>query len=588
MTGKIIDFKAGRRASPRLEQDEFCRAPEPSPEETARQTDEEAARIVEAIRATPRLSASDRRLIARNFGGLIEKHFGSHARGGANEIFLTAYGESSARSMNKKRRRYFRFSDEELPPSGEGEAGAYATKGAMVIGLFKAFQTLAGPDQRDQAISRNSIFALSRSTSFTKKATRLTEPTSLEATIIQTHDDLVDRIIHETDIASFIEETHRRRFVYKYTRPDSDSSKSNPSGFCDRTPSEMVAIPRKQRGVLRKNHPYSDGHIVFAERGVAIPIGRLHFPRQILAFDAPLSNADLPPGFSGRNNDHVGVFRELALEAIRNSGFCQSPLDWSALETDHKPARGTHWINVWIPRSLRLIISGSGAAKRLSISVRDRPTSYDYAYENFWDEELGRPPMGHIWAQQEDGFDELAALRLPSAPDDWFVYRDSLVEGVEEDFEVGNDCLISGRFGAVDFFGGDASNWSEDCALDSPDAAKFLNQELRLIEDFEQRSSFDQDRPFSTHSPLYSSDHRPVFIPSFDAPPGPTPAEENSLAELILRSLAYSEGPSGLYPKIKDEIDRLVDMLTSVRNLETETFELGMRAKGFGEVDPEY
>lgn len=578
MTGNVIDFIAnGRR--PARNEDGFSRSPELSPEDRLHQTEDEAARILDAIRSTLRLSRIDRRLIARNFGGLIEKHFGSNAKRAASEIFIAGCGDEHARSLNKKRRRYFRFADEALPEAGDGEAGTYATSGDTIIRLFKAFQNFTDPKHLDQAVWLDSIFALSRSTSYSRKTTRLTQPSSSQARLIQAHDDLIDRIVQETDAVNFFRETLRHPLIYVPTVQESGTQ--NGRSFCAQPPKAIARIPDEHR-----HRDMFGDWTRLPGLPVEIAIGRIFFKRQVLAFDVPIPDCAMPPAAS--SDENTKLFRALVFEAIRKSGFSPSSLDWGALAVDRVPVPGTHWITCWYPRTLNLRVRCADAAENCVAELDDEKSldlgPFDEAdgYEIPTADGQRTALLEKYGTMNDEKFDELHAIKLPSMPDRWFVYRDFFVElaGAEFVCDFPDDGAMGGYFlGDPDF------KWIErESVLSSPDASTYLDQKLRFIDDFKPpQSPTDSMRQMpKSRSSRFSTDQRPVFVPFFDAPSGPTPADQDTLADLIFRSLAYSDGRSGLYPMLKAAIDHSVGLLETYRAEQANTFEAAMRSRGFG------
>ena len=134
MRGTLIDASKRFSGNTRHHSDEDKQR---EAEDFRQQRRSEAQALKDTLRSTKTLVDEDRMTIARNLGRLLERSFKGEERAAATKLYSLAYGEEGGRSLDKKRKKTIRFSDEPVPPED-----TYTAHGGTFFNLINAYADL--------------------------------------------------------------------------------------------------------------------------------------------------------------------------------------------------------------------------------------------------------------------------------------------------------------------------------------------------------------------------------------------------------------------------------------------------------------
>jgi len=205
MAEKVIDARGRFRNDRRG--DKAGAQPQPDPEAfwaDLRKRLKYAATAMVKLGTTPRVPPTDRPILARNLGRMIERSLGQDHRARLGPLFAEAFGQEIGESHFKKRKRYVRLRGDDLEPeSGELASGTYAAHGQEFLRLaFALKQHMTDfPEHSDDDRLHLCILRLIEGTSLDNRVgTSERHEAEQRAELQRRFDQIVERIESRVDL----------------------------------------------------------------------------------------------------------------------------------------------------------------------------------------------------------------------------------------------------------------------------------------------------------------------------------------------------------------------------------------------------
>lgn len=370
------------------------------PERRARQQNE-ARKLRDHLKATPRLPVEDRSIIARNLGRVIERVPGKKPTLTVRQFLFSTFGDDEAVSFEKKRKRYFRFDGEQLD-------GQLAATGSTFLRLGEHLADFLNPELDDELRRDQMLLAVCDGTSFYGPSRpRLKADMPLFEKFRDVMQRFVDRIARETDVIAYFDEVRN------------SSIRTHPHMRDDCAPEVLDNLHRQTFPVDRfeyfpgdkKGAAYKKYHRLrlagFDIQGEALyprmRLARIYVPRPVLCLPAfvptaklvelrtrALTEAELkealkhyePNSYIDRTDDNIRKHavhkwrerreHEMWREAIRGAGFDPDNMDWHRFEDElnGEALHGAEWHIFWQAMNvdMHLVADGRPDALHLGLS----------------------------------------------------------------------------------------------------------------------------------------------------------------------------------------------------------------------------
>ncbi|MFY0690752.1 MAG: hypothetical protein JXR14_02380 [Paracoccaceae bacterium] len=570
----------------------------------------EAGKLRDYLKATPRLPAEDRSTIARNLGRVIERVSGEKSTLTVRRFLYFAFDDDEALSFEKKRKRYFRFDGEELD-------GQFAATGSTFLRISEHLADFLKPEL-DAELRRNQMLrAVCDGTSFFGPSRpQLKADVPLFEKFRDVMQRFVDRIVRETDVISYFDE------VRNY------SIRNHPEGQKDCSPEVLANLhrqtfpvdrfehfPRDEEGTVYEEHSRLRlaGFDILAEApSLLYPrmrLARIYVPRPVLCLPAFVPTANLvelrtraltvaelqealeryePNSYVDETDDDI---RKHAIEkwrdrrehqmwraAIREAGFDPDHMDWHEFEDElgGEALQGAEWHTFWQAMSvdMHLVADGRPDALHLGLSFS--------------------PLKGWHWT---DAAKDLAKPSDDDADDrgiDNCIVYDQSMNWVPW-FPAGNRSYVCRGYHheyASDAIVGLENDLEENASYEFqptlPDYVDGLAEEklwpLQAAQIWLLLTMKMKDWQALHHSvglKRLRYDEPPSLCPLFDAPKKWAQAPDGSLAAAMLSSLAYGQGPERLDDKFIAQVNKLVRCFRDMSNELAEDFEGALAQRGY-------
>ena len=604
MTAEILELHRGRRG----------RRPGASADTNVakrrredRQAD--AGRLRTMLSETSRLRVSDRVTLVRNLGRLIQRKWPENSKRRGVELFHAAFGAEAGHSMEKKRKRYFRFDGEPLPD--RPDTGEYNARGATFLQLSDAFAILshggaASPEQKSETLLR-----LCEGASFHEPSRPRVDPDAsreVQDIFREKIAIMLDKMGRETDVISYLDQI--RNFAVRiHPCSRDDVSESVRNGLTERClPVERFEHGSGRQGPLSGFERIELNGFGYREPSRLLPgfrMARVYCPRPVLCLEAavpaktihdirtrPLRRSELREALSDLNPSFTSNMTESEVEevasrnwrkareralrhaAMRNAGFDAETIDWQALEGPHDRAaiKGAEWRVFYEAKSIDIHLTADQEPEALALGLTLCSDWWGSAAKDLLkpadDVNPGREidncrfndDAGGFFAWMPDGEmmrvcrGFLMEIPLPEDHDDPLDYRE--IEFDEDPFIDPFLALFEEQFLQIDQ--GDGWGLAQH-AMKDPES--------------------DYPRTGSQRYPAVP--RTPSLRPLFSAPEGWSPAPDGSLASAMLRSLAFGQGRERLDQKLLYAINERVDCFHQMKVDLSRKFEAGLEIHGY-------
>ncbi|MCR9140125.1 MAG: hypothetical protein NXI27_29335 [Alphaproteobacteria bacterium] len=610
MPGNLID--ASRRFSS-SNQESSDEEKQRAAEAFRQQRRVDAANLEDTLRNTKTLAKEDRITIARNLGRLLERGFKGEERAAATKLYSIAYGEDGGRSLDKKRKRTIRFSDDSVSPDE-----TYTAHGSTFLKLIYAYADLkfrhaASDDERANVL----LEALNGTTLTQHSGPKLAARGDPRQTFERLANQILDSLATTTDLVPYLEEISKRHF-HLVPSHVGEMTEEELANIHLKSPSIRAIEPVPENNRTRSSETPLNGFrdvasVLFPE----IPIARIYMPRTVLCFDALLTedeanafnyrDAETPENIAAAKALYIEKYGELPdfvddvdryvyddwrgskeLQAfervVERSGYKFEEIDWTNLEDSHtkEAPPGSHWRIYWQAHTLKLIIRADGAAEnlRLGLLVEDPIFGNDgrELTDPKYDDDATRwisvknlelqDDYGLPWYPVSDGFHACRGhkITLPVGPTGVYepepVFGELRSTGKEIDIDAEWHPMIQ----ALEF----------DTGVEITSDPGWNLFSMKTI-DWERSHTFNRGPGYREYPQLPNPGIRLLF----DVPDGYATMPDDTLASAIVRNLAYAVGATRLDEMLKYAVSERVAKLTESREKAERKLQQALKEHGY-------
>lgn len=531
------------------------------------------ARLRTTLRDPKRIEFSDRRIIVRKFGRLIERRYPEEKKAWASRLISAAFGDQ-AESILKKRARYIRFEGEDISDGDQ----LFATR-RDVLRLSDAWAGLSHDNNPTEEQKAQVLASVCEGTSFFEPARpRLSRgKDSLEEFRLRM-EEMIDRVARETDITSYLDQI---RHYDIETLPRSKSDISEEEIFALNEQCFPLSSFKHGEGEIRAYKDYSrlrlSGYNFRAEEPPAllprVRLARVYWPRTVLCLDAGAPAVDVRMAYRSAELD--GEERRLREKALRDGGHNSMDVAWDdfidPLSGEALP--GASWRVFWQARSIDLHLTAHSEPEALALGISALEPHWPCAPKDLLepqDDTVKGAEIDNCVISDEEG--DLFAW-FPDG-DKMLVCRgfseEQLVPGTEED-------PLGPTYETIRYEPAECEIYEGLVDLHFGPLSAGPAWELMTLPMQDWQSVFMANRSWRIPPEV-----QPALRPLFTAPAGWTPAPDDTLASAILRSLAYGEGSERLDAKLMAAVNHRVACLDEMRMRSELAFEDGLTRSGYG------
>jgi hypothetical protein len=568
----------------------------------------EATALRAELSSIPRLDVRDRKILVRNLGRVIERKLGPKPTKFTSLLFRTLYGEDGGASKEKKRKRYIRFDGE---PLSDHDPGEFAANGREFLTLIEGAADLLEPEHpKDFARNQILMSVCDGATFFGPSRPRLSQDVSLLDNFQGTIGNMIDRIVRETDIVTYLNEVRNYTIqTHPHTRDD-----SSPEVIANLY--RKLIQPERFEHSPNTNYAYDEysrlrlgGFDIQAEEPSSLyprlRLARIYWPRQMLCLPAfvptcmldelrtrELSKSEIADAIRLYERSSlldtsdeiiqgnaISCWRdrqeyEMWRDALSKAGFNPDAMDWWSFEDkrDGTALKGAEWQTFWQAISVDLYLVADG-----------RPDALQFGLS------FGGGTSGH-WT---DAIKDLACPAdddMPGSRIECVVYdehshhvpwlpvgeKSYVCRGFVHNYLTSSPDRVGDDDGRVEF---------ED--YDPPILHELSSEPLWPLQQ-EAIWHLLTMRMKNWHEPYYSrgllkrtEKIEPRLRLWFDTPDGWSPAPDGSIASAILRGLAYGDGDR-LDGKIITEVNNLVRCFRDMKDELSQGYEQSLAQHGYG------